>query len=571
MNKMDTAYGITIEAVSSQKQGLIGDSHEDQAKQLPLAIQRTENVIDKKIKIIKDYQLTGSRRVELDLQPLYKVLQDAKNLKPKPQYAFLKSVDRSTRSGALIYAQLKAMYIKEGIQIVDVYGIISTQSINTLEHHNIEFEWSRYSPTYITELLEAERAHSEVRDILTRLIGSEIAYTRMGYWIGQAPPGYQIIKKMTEHGKRTMLTAHQEEGNWFIRMFELAADGLSDQEVCDRVNDMGYKSRIRNKFDSQDKTKIIGHVGGLPLIPKQLQRFLRDPIYCGVMTHKWLKKPMKSTQFAGLVSIDLFNRANKGKITVIINNGEVRIFKGKVPSYLVKKNKDNPLFPYKKYVLCPRCSKPLMGSTPNKGQDGLQNASYHCDRHKPMFYIKLEGENGFKDVLKNFVKNVKFSDKFLMDLRDAIVLDWQNKRGRVIEDSISLTQRLKDIEMEEKQINETLPRLSSINAIKAQEKRLDELVDERNQIEDRKTEKNIEQADVQYIINRSFYFLEHLEEIVLNKDNLQKGAALFSTIFDAPPTFDELKSRTSNIVAKMSPIFQLRESYNQTGYLVVDD
>src|SRR5581483_9077758 len=196
---MDIAYGITIEAVSSQKQGLIGDSHKDQAKQLPLAIQRVENVINKKVKIIKDYQLTGSRRVDLDLQPLYKVLQDAKTLKPKPGFAFLKSVDRSTRSGALVYAQLKAMYMKEGIQLVDVYGVISTQSINTLAHHDIEYEWSKYSPTYITELLEAERAHSEVRDILTRLIGSEIAYTRMGYWIGQAPPGYQIIKKMTEH------------------------------------------------------------------------------------------------------------------------------------------------------------------------------------------------------------------------------------------------------------------------------------------------------------------------------------------------------------------------------------
>src|SRR3990167_1518747 len=179
LNKMDIAYGITIEAVSSQKQGLIGDSHKDQAKQLPLAIQRTENGIGKKIKIVKDYQLTGSRRVELDLQPLYKVLQDAKNLKHKPEFAFLKSVDRSTRSGALIYAQLKALFIKEGVQIVDVYGVISTQSINTLEHHNIEYEWSKYSPTFVNELLEAERAHSEVRDILTRLIGAEINYTRL--------------------------------------------------------------------------------------------------------------------------------------------------------------------------------------------------------------------------------------------------------------------------------------------------------------------------------------------------------------------------------------------------------
>jgi len=567
MKKVDTTNGITIEAVSSQKQGLIGDSHKDQAEQLPLAIQRTENVIGKKIKIIKDYRLTGSRRVDLDLQPLYKVLQDAKDLKPKPEFAFLKSVDRSTRSGALIYAQLKALFVKEGIQIVDVYGVISTQSINTLAHHDIEYEWSKYSPTYITELLEAERAHSEVRDILTRLIGSEIAYTRLGFWIGQAPLGYQIIKKMTSHGKRTVLAPHPVKSKWFIRMFELAADGKSYSEICDEINDMGYESRKRNKFDSKDKTKIIGHTGGLKLIPKQLERYLRDTIYCGVMTHKWLKKPMKSIEFEGLVSIDLFNRANKGKIGVAIINNEVKIYKGKVPSYQLIKNSANPLYPYKKYVQCPICEKPLMGSAPNKGQDGLRNASYHCDRHRPMFRVRLQV---FNDVIKEFVKHVKFSDKFLSDLREAIILDWQKKRGQIVEISISLTDRLKDIEVEEKQINETLPRLTSLNAIKAQEARLDKLVAERDEIEVKKSEKNLEQADVQYVINRAFYFLEHPEETLLDKKNPQKSAALFSTIFDIPPTYEELKSRTDSIVAKMNSVFQLNEAYNHTGNLVVD-
>ncbi|KXK10902.1 MAG: hypothetical protein UZ22_OP11002000527 [Microgenomates bacterium OLB23] len=67
--QMETAYGITIEAVSSQKQGLIGDSHSDQAKQLLLAISRTESVIGKHVKIVKDYKLTGSRRWIWNVNP----------------------------------------------------------------------------------------------------------------------------------------------------------------------------------------------------------------------------------------------------------------------------------------------------------------------------------------------------------------------------------------------------------------------------------------------------------------------------------------------------------------------
>lgn len=88
--------------------------------------------------------------------------------------------------------------------------------------------------------------------------------------------------------------------------------------------------------------------------------------------------------------------------------------------------------------------------------------------------------------------------------------------------------------------------------------------------ENNKEEKNVEQADIQYIINRSFYFLEHLEEILSDKHNPQKSAALFYTIFDIPPTYEELKSRTNSIIPKMNSVFQLREAYNETEGLNVD-
>ena len=564
---MDITYGITIEAVSSQKQGLIGDSHSDQATQLPLAIHRTENVINKKIKIIKDYKLTESRRVDLDVQPLYKVLQDAKTLSPKPKYAFFKSIDRSTRSGAIVYAQLKALYIKEGIQLVDVYGIISSQSINTLAHHDISYDWSIYSPTYITELLEAERANSEVKDILSRLIGSEIAYTRLTYWIGKAPPGFQNVKIMTEHGKRNVLAPHPVEAKWFIRMFELAVEGLPLHIICDAINTMGYRSRLRNKFDPNDNTKIIGHTGGLQLIPKQLERFLRDPIYCGVMTHKWLKKPTKSSRFEGLISPEIFNKANKGKIAVAIAGNDVKIIKGKVPAYLLTKNMDNPLYPYKKYVLCPVCNSPFMGSAPKRGKAGLRHASYHCNRNHPLYRVRL---GDFNKVIEEFVTNIKFTDKFLAKLEEFIILDWQKKRGRVIKDNASISEQIAALDIRKTAISDKIEILTSPIAIKDMEDKLEKLANDRVTLLEQQNQKSLEEADIQYIINRCFYFLEHLEDTLLNGSNPQKSAALFSTIFDTPPNFEELKSRTSSIVAKMNTIFQLNEAYKQTGILVVD-
>ncbi|KXK10904.1 MAG: hypothetical protein UZ22_OP11002000529 [Microgenomates bacterium OLB23] len=55
---------------------------------------------------------------------------------------------------------------------------------------------------------------------------------------------------------------------------------------------------------------------------------------------------------------------------------------------------------------------------------GSKNASYHCDRHRPMFRVRLDA---FDKVIGDFVKDVKFTDKFLFDLKEAIIADWQKR------------------------------------------------------------------------------------------------------------------------------------------------
>ena len=101
-----------------------------------------------------------------------------------------------------------------------------------------------------------------------------------------------------------------------VKMFELRALRLyTDIEVVKMVNALGYKTRERNRW-SRDKERIIGKSGGRPLTVKQLQRIIQNPIYCGVKVHKYTGyKPVKQ-KYPGLVSIDLFNRANNGKVFV---------------------------------------------------------------------------------------------------------------------------------------------------------------------------------------------------------------------------------------------------------------
>ena len=101
---------------------------------------------------------------------------------------------------------VKTQLDKSGVKLVDLYGIISGQTVNTLENLGVEYSWSKYSPTKKTEILEAEHSKDEVRDILSRLVGSEIRYARLGYWMRRAPDGYDTQKVGTEHGKYSILT-----------------------------------------------------------------------------------------------------------------------------------------------------------------------------------------------------------------------------------------------------------------------------------------------------------------------------------------------------------------------------
>jgi hypothetical protein len=202
----------------------------------------------------------------------------------------------------------------------------------------------------------------------------------MGYRVKPAPMGYVNVKIDTEHDKRVVLQTHPVESPWFIRMFEIRElDNLSDEQIVAEINRMEFKSRRIHRHNPEDKTKVVGYAGERPPSVKQFQRYIQNPIYAGVNTEKWTDGQPIKTKFKGLVSIDTFNKANRGKIVIVEDGESVRIFKGKIPQWLLKKQKDNPLYPYRKYILCPICKSPLLGSV-SRGKLGKHYPAYHCQR-----------------------------------------------------------------------------------------------------------------------------------------------------------------------------------------------
>ena len=260
-------YGVAAIRVSSSKQGLQGDSPESQLQQIKLLADRKGIIISKVFEFIES--------ASKEIQPNQKAIDYCLNKENNISYFFIKSIDRFTRGGSKFYTKLKDQLDEHDIQLTDVYGIIGEGKINTLGHLGVEYKWSNYSPTYKSEILEAERAKDEVRDILTRMIGAEIEYVRLGYAIRQSPYGYVNAKIETIHGKRTILKPEPFESKHIITMYELRAAGnKTDQEIVDIINDMGFKSREISVHSKENRRIIIGKRGGKPMTVKLLQKYI---------------------------------------------------------------------------------------------------------------------------------------------------------------------------------------------------------------------------------------------------------------------------------------------------------
>ncbi len=562
MDGLKTEYAIASVRVSSSKQGLQGDSTDDQRKQIEIRVSQVSQIKNSTIKVKKWFEFIESASGELEMQPILKALEYCKDPKNKIKYFFFKTIDRGTRGGAIIYGELKALFSRYGVQLVDVHGVIGTQTVNTLEHLGIEYKWSKYSPTFITELLEAERAHSDVRDILTRLIGAEIRYVQMGYRVRPAPPGYINEKTETPHGMRVILKPHPLESAWFIRMFELRIQGhLTDEEIVKNVNDLGYRSRKTRIHDPNDKTKILGYRGEKKLTIKQFQRYIINPIYAGVNTEKWSNgKPIKM-QHPGLVTIDMFNRANKGKITIIENGQSITTIKGKPKKWQLVKKRDNPLYPYKQQILCPVCRKPLLGSSP-RSKSGKHIATYHCARKHKYWGINA---GRLEETVSNFVHEVRFTDKFKNRFTELVLEDLEKREKQLSGDTISLEKLISEKGQEIQSLKDTIKRLTSQETIRLMEDDIEKLLLEKAQLMESRGIKEVEQIDIQIAVNYCRYYMEHLEDLILGSEDPLQNAAMFGLVFNSPPTYKELKNGTPNLAS----IFKLNQAYQSSNSLSV--
>ena len=537
--------------VSTTKQGTDGDSPDAQKEQIE-RFAETKGITIKKFFVFME---SASK----EQQPMQEAVDYCKNPKNTVDLFIIKSIDRFTRGGSLSYDMLKSQLETSMVQLVDIYGVISSQQVNTLDHLGFEYKWSVYSPSKKSEILEAERSKDELRDIMSRMIGAEIRYTRNGYWMRKPPYGYLSEKVDTNQGKRTILRPRDDEAPFIRRMFELRAEGLlTDPEIVEKLNGLGYQTRVSYIRNKDDLSKVIRKKGGRPLTVKSMQRILQSTIYAGINVEKWTDyKPVKCA-FEGLVTIDLFNRANRSKkyIGYIEQDGEYEIHRQAPKPHLTNKVMNNPAFPYKKVVLCPECKNTLLGSA-SRGKTGKYYPAYHCSNRGHYFRVPKD-EMDAKVV--QFIRRIKVNQDQIDLLLDTVKSEFVRRQSLSGDDKVAIDKKIDSLKSDAEVALSKIMILSNPTAIAYLEKEIEGIHEKITKLEkEKRTMNDKKPVDIDRILERVRYFLEHLDSLLLKQKDPIKKAKLFGLLFNQLPTYEDLDYGTQKtpLFTGVNSVFRL--------------
>ncbi len=533
--------------VSTTKQGRDGDSPEAQKEYIE-RFAKNKNITIKKYFVFME---SASK----EQQPMQEAINYCKDSNNQVDLFIIKSIDRFTRGGSLSYDLLKTQLEACSITLIDTYGVISQEQVNTLEHLGQSYTWSTYSPSRKSEMLEAERSKDEVRDILSRVIGAEIRYTQMGYWMRRPPYGFISEKVETQHGKRTILKPHPKESLFLIKLFGLRASGqFTDKEIAARLNTLGYRGRGKYRRSKTDRNRIVGKTEGVLLNDKKLWKMVRNPIYAGVNVEKWTNGEPVKCMFDGLVSIELFNRANKGKRTIVEMPGnKIAISDTIAPQHATKHGARNNDFAFKHYVMCPQCRKPLSGSS-SRGKTGKYYSYYHCDKRGHTFRVS---KADLEAQVYSFIDGMVFSQERIDKVFESIHKKYERHVANYQAQTSAVNSRIATLEQQAKDLTKSFTTI----APSARKYVNEELEDIDKQIKllalERTTMEHKKPMDIDTVIARVKKFSENIGNTIAQQRSDSKKAQLFGLLFKNFPTYNDLAFRNQNapLFTGVHPVF----------------
>jgi len=259
-----------------------------------------------------------------------------------------------------------------------------------------------------------------------------------------------------------------------------------------------------------------------------------------------------------LISINMFNRANKGRVKITQLNDDLIIEEnvGKQIS-----TADTGEFLLRHVIHCPECNKPLKASK-SRGKSGGRFGYYHCSRQHKYFGISSKV---FEDTVAKTVRNIKFKKKLLGVLKEVVRDVWvkHHKSDAIIKEQTQA--HIEALKNRQSQLVGKISRCTSDIVQAALEQEYEELEASIN--EALKQLASFENNDVQ--IEAYFHKIkeavEHPEKWLMNPESKASALKAWGFLFEKPPTWSEIESRTPRLAL---PFRYLTGSEMKKGQLV---
>jgi hypothetical protein len=489
-------------------------------------------------------------------------------------YVIVLDIGRLTRGGSSSYTVITDSIRKLGVDVRDTFGIIQ-EEINVMEEHGDladGYGFAKKRPSKIPEQLMSEVKRDQIDDQLVRLIGRQIDLTKAGYWIGTYPYGFVTQKQRETDGrgiKRTILIPDEKESPYVIEIFRLRAEGiLLDKEIIKKINKMGYKSRKRIRRDI-DGVYAVGKMGEKPLDQQQLDKIIRHPTYAGVICKKWTHQLPVKAMFDGLVDLDIWNKANKGKFYLKdTGDGLFELLKNYDETKRVKTQFSDE-YRYKHVIKCPICNNPFWASG-SKGKSGAKFPSYHCSGGRygaPKHKRYGVPQKDLNKLVEDFVNNLSFTDEY----REGFALVMKDVYRKQHKEQVGVSQqKAKEVvSMKTRLVTlyDKLERATTDTLERKLETDIQNLDEEIKQEEGKRNRSESTEHDFASYLKHAEYLLEHPGEILLKTRSKADQVAIWSLVFDELPTYEEIKTGTP----KLSLCFKLKNTPKGASSRVVRD
>ncbi len=491
-------------------------------------------------------QISGTVIDRPVLDDIYTAIRTYHKIGIKVDYLVVHKIDRFSRWWPLTYSTIKKRLEELWVELRDVYGTIQESTIvGSLSKYKWPvYDWAKINPGEIAEQVMAISSEQERKQILQRTIPKELELAYDGYWV--KPPRYGFMNKAVSVWK-TIQIPNPEEAKYIQKMYEMRAEYIPDIQIVEEINQMWFLTREYNKWN-KNKMEVIGKGWGEKLNVKRLQAYISNPIYAWVAIVDWKCHEPKLViqKYPWIVSIDLWNRANRWSKKLVIEWETAKILQwGELNDVPKKKrrNRYNPDFPFWKLVLVEWTTDELYYANITTGSNLTRYNYYTGDGLTGKENIKKEV---FEETIIEYLKSVQADKEWWWNLL-SFVLDiiYNVREDELSENQKVLSEELSKLKLEKDSISSKihmafdLPEIlheinNKLTEVKWKISDLEEkLVNEKRRI------------DIDELKKYSRSFIENLWTLASNTKDREFISLIFQFVFYTTPTYKWIVNRNT--------------------------